>query len=262
MMKRLILVLGIAIIGLFSGCSENSTEPETGNGTLKMYLVDAPAGYDAVNIAVDRVEVHVSNGAGKDSGWVVINDQPQTYNLLDLTNGARAVLGEATLAPQHYTQIRLFVGEGSHVIVDGVQETLYIPSSTVKLTHAFWIEANTLYEITLDFDAEKSVFETGSNRYTLQPTIRVIANVVSGTISGTVTPLDASASVWVVTENMDTITTYPDTTGYFKLMAVPEGMYDVYVTPGNEAYQEVLTENVEVTANQNTDLGTIALPVK
>jgi hypothetical protein len=259
-MKTWMVILSVLTVGLFSACSDNSTEPETGSGTLKMYLVDAPAAYDAVNIAVERVDVHVSNGAGKDSGWVVVNDQPQTYNLLELTNGAHAVLGEAALPPNHYTQIRLFIGAGSNVVVDGAAKDLYIPSSTVKLTHAFWIEANTLYEMTLDFDAEQSVYETGSNRYTLQPTIRVIANVVSGTISGSVTPLDAAASVWLETEDMEKITAYPDTTGFFKLMAVPEGVYDVYVTPENEAYQEVVKENVEVSAKQNTDLGTIDLP--
>jgi hypothetical protein len=261
-MKTWMVILSVLAVGLFIGCSESSTEPETGSGTIKMYLVDAPAGYDAVNIVVDRVEVHVSNGAGKDSGWVVVNDQPQTYDLLKLTNGAHAVLGEATLPPNHYTQIRLFIGTGSNVIVDGVEEDLYIPSNSVKLTHAFWIEANTLYEMTLDFDAEKSVFKTEANRYTLQPTIRVIANVVSGTISGSVTPLDAAASVWLETEDMEMIMAYPDTTGYFKLMAVPEGTFDVYVTPENEAYQEVLRQNVVVSAKQNTDLGTIDLPAK
>jgi hypothetical protein len=226
-----------------------------------MYLLDAPAAYDAVNIVVDRVEVHLSNGAGKDSGWVVVNDQSQTHNLLELTNGAHAVLGEATLAPNHYTQIRLFIGAGSQVIVNGIAKDLYIASTTVKLTHAFWIEANTLYELTLDFDAEQSVYETGSNRYSLQPTIRVIANVVSGSISGTVTPLDAGALVWLETEDLETIKTYPDDTGYFKLMAVPEGVYDVHITPENEAYQEVVMENVAVVAEQNTDIGTVDLPV-
>jgi len=258
-MKTFILVLTILVTGLFIRCSEKSTEPEVTNGTIKMYLVDAPAGYDAVNIVVDRVEVHVSDGAGKDSGWVVVNDEPQMYNLLELTNGAQAVLGETTLAPRHYTQIRLYVAEGSHVIVDGVQKDLYIPSASVKLTHAFWIEANTLYELTLDFDAEKSVYETGSNRYTLQPTIRVVANVISGTISGYVSPKEVISTVWTVSGE-DTIKAYPDTTGYFKLMAVPENIYDVYVTPDDPSYDEVLVENVEVVAKQDSDLGTIDLP--
>lgn len=261
-MKILHLLIAVTILGFFTGCSDKSTEPETGNGTLKMYLVDAPAGYDAVNIYIDRVEVHVSNGAGKDSGWVVINDEPKMHNLLELTNGIEAVLGEAELAPNHYTQIRLFVGGESHVIVDGNRKDLYIPSASVKLTHAFWIEANSLYELTLDFDADKSVFETGANRYTLQPTIRVVANVVSGTVSGNVMPLDASASVWLETEDMEMISAYPDTTGHFQLMAIPEGVYNVTVTPENEAYQEVVVENVEVTAKQNTDLGTINLPLQ
>ena len=49
-MKTLNLLLAITVLGFFIGCSDKSTEPVTGSGTLKMYLVDAPAGYDAVNI--------------------------------------------------------------------------------------------------------------------------------------------------------------------------------------------------------------------
>ena len=244
---------------VFFSCTKDSVSPTSEMGEMKIYLVDSPAEYDAVNIVVNRVEVHKSDIGGSDSGWVVINDQPTTYNLLEFRNGVTAVLGDAELYAGHYTQMRLIIDQGSHVIVEGTTYGLEIPSgdtSGFKFTHAFTIEENKVYELTVDFEVKRSVFLTGNNRYTLQPTLRLVPNVISGTISGTVLPFDAQSIVWSMVDT-DSVFTYPDETGYFQLMALPEGQYDVNITPGNEAFNETTIPNIVVTREQNTDLGTI-----
>jgi hypothetical protein len=244
------------------GCSDSDSNPtgETGTGELKLYLVDSPSEFDAVNIVVTRVEVHVA-GADSNSGWWVINDSTATYNLLTLTNGANAVLGDTLLPADHYTQIRLYIGVGSNVVVDGITYPLTIPSgvqSGLKLNHQFEIEPNTLYELTLDFDAESSIHQTGNEQYMLNPVIRVTANVVSGTISGIIDPASARPLIWTVA-GIDTCNIYPDTlSGYFKLMALPGGTYAVHIEP-TTAYQDTTVSGVQVIAEQTTNLGTIVL---
>jgi hypothetical protein len=42
-------------------------------------------------------------------------------------------------------------------------------------------------------------------------------------------------------------------------MAIPEGQYDVNISPGKTDYNEKTISNVEVTREENTDLGTINL---
>ncbi|HWP82093.1 MAG TPA: DUF4382 domain-containing protein [Bacteroidota bacterium] len=256
---HIFLIVAIVSVGIFVGC-EKSTAPLR-TGELRMYLVDSPSRYDAVNIAVTRVEVHRAD-ADTGSGWTVVSSAPALYDLLKLRNGASALLGGARLEAGEYTQIRLIIGQGSNVVVNGVTHPLTIPSgvqSGLKLVHQFTIEPEELYELTLDFDAERSIVVTGSNQYLLRPTIRVQANVISGSISGTVLPLTANAIVQT-TVGTDTVTAYPDTTnGFFRLVAIPVGTYNVSIIPASPTYRDTTISGVAVTRGQNTLLGTITL---
>ena len=250
-------------LGLF-GCSDDSA---TGNsngaqGDIKIYLVDSPSSYDAVNIVVTEVSVHIAS-SDSNSGWTVINSTTRTINLLNLTNGNFDILGTSRLDVGRYTQIRLMIGTGSNVVVDGEVHPLDIPSGTqsgLKLNHQFDIEADVLYELTLDFDASRSIHVTGNGQYQLRPVIRVIANIVSGSISGIVSPASANAFVSTVA-GLDTVTTYANvTSGGFTLMALPAGLYAVAIHSGNSAYADSTLTGVTVVAQQNTNIGTIALP--
>lgn len=258
-MKKLVM-LSMMIVALFIGCSEDSTGPAQGTGVLKMYLVDSPSSYDSVIIFVSRVEVH---RAGDDStaGWYVINNILRSFNLLQLRNGASAVLGDSILTSGDYTQIRLILTDGNYVIDNGVKHDLIVPSGTqtgIKLNHAFTIEPNAIYELMLDFNVDKSIHITGNGHYMLKPVIRCMPMIISGTISGQVLPLDAQAIIFT-TVGLDTVTTYPDTLGFFKLMALPQGTYNVEIDPLNAVYKDTVITGVNVLANQNNNIGLVQL---
>lgn len=260
-MKHLLLLIAAAALAI-TGCEKSTVESGPGPGELKLYLVDSPGEYDEVNIIVARVEVHNSD-TDTLTGWSVINNTPSSYDLLKLRNGANSILGDAKLAPGHYTQLRLMIDSGSNVVVGGILHPLVIPSgmeSGIKLTHAFTIESDKLYELTLDFDANASVKELGSDTYKLQPTIRVVSNVVSGTISGRVLPAEANALVQTMA-GLDTVSTMPDTSGYFKLMALPEGTYAVKIIPSNAAYKDSTVAGIVVARGEDHSIGTITLPL-
>ncbi|HEX9828593.1 MAG TPA: DUF4382 domain-containing protein [Bacteroidota bacterium] len=253
---RFIPIAAMLLIG--SGCDSSTGPP--GDGQIRMHMVDTPADYDEVNITVTRVEVHMA-GSDSASGWVVVNSTPATYDLLDLRNGASAVLGDASLSAGHYTQIRLILGAGCNVVVGGVTFNLIVASGTetgVKLNHQFEIVSGETYELTLDFDASRSIVLTGALQYTLKPTIRVQANQTSGSISGTVLPLDASVMVWTIAGS-DTVSTAPAEDGSFKLMALPEGSYDVRFEPENATYADTTISGVAVVKGQTTSIGTVTL---
>lgn len=252
----------IAVIFIAS-CSE-STSSEIVQGQIKITMVDAPAGFDQVNISVARVEVHIT-GADSSSGWVVINEIESTYDLLTLSNGATAVLGNSSLDAGHYTQIRLIIGDGSNVVVDGVGYPLEIPGGDqtgIKLNQEFEIQGGLEFELILDFDTENSILLTGSGQYIMNPVIRVVPAEISGTISGKINPVNADASVSALSGTETISTTADTTTGLFKLMALIQGTYDVKVSSGNAAYNDTTISNVIVFAKQNTDLGTLNLSLK
>lgn len=258
-----VLLIFTAITFFIFKCSD-SASPESELGQIKITILDAPAEYDEINIVVSRVEVHKS-GFDSTSGWVIINNNTATYDLLSLRNGASAILGNNLLDAGNYTQIRLIIGEGSNIVVDGSAYPLEIPSgsqSGLKLNHMFLIEPGNLYELILDFDADRSIVQTGNGQYKLKPVIRVVPLITSGTISGQIRPISAAGYVYAIS-GADTSTTMAEPiTGAFKLMALLELTYRIEVLSANTAYNDWTINNVDVIAQQNTGLGIITLSEK
>ncbi len=248
------MMLGIV---LFIGC-ESTSEPGT-TGNFVLYLTDAPGEFDEVNISVESVEVHRA-----EDGWIVINDVPEVYDLLELTNGVTAVLGEAVLDPGLYTQIRLMIGEESNVVLDGQTYDLEIPSGLqtgLKLVQSFQIEADYTYELLLDFDAHRSVNQLGAiNEFVLQPAYRLQSIATSGSIAGSVEPAAARAVVTVYQGGEVVTTTYADEdTGDFKVIHLPEGNYSVHFEAREDGYGEHTMDNVSVSVGETTQLDPVDL---
>jgi hypothetical protein len=217
---------------------------------------------DSVIICVSRVEVHSAGTDSTQGSWTVLNDSLRYFDLLLLQNGASAVLGDTSLPAGKYTQIRLIVEDSNYVIDNGIKHHLTIPSGNqtgIKLNHSFEIESGKLYQLYLDFNVDKSINITGNGQYKLKPTIRVIPVVISGSISGQVLPLDTNPTIWTIV-GPDTASTFTDLNGLFKLMALPEGTYDVHIIPDDTlVYRDTTVTDISVVANQNTNIGIITL---
>lgn len=252
-----------AIVLVLAGCSK-STEPVAGTtGTFQINMIDSPAGYDQVNIVIDSVQAHISSSDTL-SGWYTLNRTPKSYDLLKLVNGANAIIGQATVPVGQYSQIRLYVGSGSNVVVNGLTNSLTTPSgsqSGVKLNVNASIEPDITYVLTLDFDASRSIVVTGNNKYSLKPVIRALATATTGLIAGTVTPVSTRPSLWATT-SVDTVTTSADTTGGFKVSYLNPATYKLYISPKDTSYRDTTIAGIVVTAGATTQLGTIVLRQK
>ena len=256
---RIIHWIGVSVLCfmVIVNCSDSTTP--SGPGRLRLFLTDAPAAYDQVNIVVTEVDVHLADSDSL-SGWTTVNDDSSTYNLLTLRNGANALLGDTTLTTGKYTQVRLHVGEGSNVVVDGITHPLDISvSNTIMLNHNVDIAPAMVYLLILDFDAARSIVKTGVGEYKLTPIIR-IANLDSvGSISGKVTPIEARAEVATLV-GVDTITAFCDTTtGVFRLPIIPAGTYSLNIASTNLSYSDSTITGVAVVKGYNTNFGTVVL---
>lgn len=239
------------------------TDSDTSMGSLEVRMHDAPIdSADEVNVSVKQVEI---NEGSDEQGWSVISSPNQTYNLLDLTNGAYEVLGDTTLPTGIYQQIRLVLNETGHsVVVDGQSYNLKIPSGTqtgVKLNVNAEIKENITYELLLDFDVARSVKEAGNsqaNEYILRPVIHATNNAVTGAIAGTVNPSEAEPVVYAI-QGSDTLgTTIADTSsGDFSIIGLEEGSYDISIDPRDGDYETADTTGVDVTIGETNDIGTI-----
>ena len=245
----------------FTGCSQDSSP---GMGTLQVKLHDAPVDYDEVNIFIERVEVN--NTAG-DEGWQVISEPNESFNLLELTNGAFEMIADVELEAGTYPQIRLILSRDANtVVIDGESHNLFVPSGAqtgVKLNIHAEIREGTVYTLLLDFDALRSVVKTGKAAnpgFLLKPVIRAAKEANTGNIGGVVTPFDARAVVYAIA-GVDTISsTFANVSnGKFLLVGLEEGEYDVSVEPREDGFVGTRFGGVSVTANETTDVGTIEL---
>lgn len=249
-MKTLFAVIVLFVTSLtVIGCNE---DPLNGTGRLVMYLTDGPTSFESVNVVIARVDVHMSGG-----GWVTVNDSTRTFDLLTLRNGAVSVLGDAGLTAGHYTQIRLILGAGSTVTVDGQTFELSVPSNEIKLIHQFRIEAGTQYELLLDFDAARSVVYSNGT-YHLKPTIRVRAVAQTGTITGEVLALQTTALI-TASATGDTAATYSALNGSFTIMGLMPGEYTLRIQGTDNSNFETTVYGVQVRAGQTTNVGVIVV---
>jgi len=243
------MLAAVTLLAACGGGSSTTSGSATGQGTLRVALTDAPScGFDEVNVTVEKVRVHRSStAADADAGWseVVLNPA-RRVNLLDLTNGVLAELGQTELPAGIYTQLRLqLASNGStgpyanSVLPTGGTETpLDTPSaqqSGLKMNVNLTVAANELADVVLDFDACKSVVTRGaSGRYNLKPVVTVLPRVrLDGLVAeGMVAPAIALPTTTVSLQNagVPVRSTVPDASGRFVLYPVPAGTYDLVVS--------------------------------
>ena len=145
-----------------------------GTGTLVMKLTDAPPDLNitAALVTISQVNVHYAGTNDTNGSWITVINESQTFDLIQIQN-ATEFLGSMSLPAGWYTQIRLFV-DSAIVTIDGIQYDLKIPSNKVKLITPWLLQDGQTLTLTLDFDVQKSVHETGSGNYIMKPTIKVI----------------------------------------------------------------------------------------
>ncbi len=252
----------VAIPLIFVGC-DPAASGET--GTMKVMLHDNPADYDEVNVFIEGVEV---NNAEDDTGWVEIGTPQETFDLLELTNGAMEELGTEELEAGTYEQIRLILGSDGHsVVIDSVEHDLKVPSGAqtgIKLNINAEIEPDITYTILLDFDAHRSVVKAGNEQsgvqYLLKPVISATNQAVTGNIAGVVDPAEAEPVVYAIAGSDTLTSTQADTSdGSFTLVGLEAGTYTVSIDPTNDTYQSQDTTGVDVTVGETNDIGTITL---
>jgi uncharacterized protein DUF4382 len=252
---HLFLVAVLALV-LVNACSDDdSTSPAT-TGTLVVRLTDAPVTYDEINITFSEIAVSMNGG------WVSLPlATSETINLLEWNNGNSIVIGQADISPGKVTQIRLLI-EDATIVVDGTTHPLEIPSgmqSGLKLNAKFDIVVGITYELVLDFNAEKSVVETGNGKYKLQPVIRVQAVANTGSFSGIVSNPDENPIARAFdSNNVEITSTPPDaSTGAFKLSFLTPGTYKVVIE--DDLGRSYTQDGIDVVAGEDTDIGTVIL---
>jgi hypothetical protein len=182
----------VLLAGLIAGavaCDDGATSP-SGNDTLRVMLTDTPfTDARALLVTFSEVSAHASGGT-----FVTVpfagGASSRTCDLKKLV-GNEDVLGTGALAAGHYTQIRLIVSSAT-IYFDaesasptacaaaisapaGRSAPVTIPSGQVILNREFDLTSDTVTTITLDFDGDQSLKETGNGMFIMTPVVAVVS---------------------------------------------------------------------------------------
>lgn len=254
-MKKIIFAL-LALI-LCAACSDDSSVNTTetipdGHGRIRVVAFDAPAeNLDHVYLHV--VEVNLKTQESQP--WITLARPDTIIDFLDLVNGINVIVADTIIPTGTYTQLRLVLGDGNSVVVDGETFPLKVPSgqqSGVKINLNFSLANREVAELYVDFDASKSVqWNPGQNLYMMHPTFKAYKRTTSGAILGTVRttgglPL-ANARVEAVSMANDTIATLTGLNGMYVLF-VPAATYTVTATSSLYPLADTVYTNLTVNA--------------
>ena len=156
---------------VFSSCSKDEAKSR-----FTVYLTDAPAAYDAVNIEVIRLEIK-AEADNSENGWQELPLNAGIYNLLDFTNGMDTMLSTIELPAGKISQLRMILGTNNSIVVNGTSmplplETPSAQQSGLKFNIHADLAEGVHYRMWIDFDAARSVVENGNGDYILKPVLR------------------------------------------------------------------------------------------
>lgn len=224
-----------------AACGDGSGPSDTGTVTVR--LSDAPS--DDLQSAVIYISEVTIKGSGVSADEEVISDTKASFDLLTLQNGVTAILGSAEVPTGSYSQIRLLVDsarvvlKAGHTFSDGTNTAkLTVPSGSqtgLKVNISPPVEVTSGETVlVVDFDVSQSFVFQGPrdhpNSISFKPVLHATALNVAASISGTVTPLTANATVYAVQGTDTAATAFPSaTTGAYTLRFLAPGTYTVGV---------------------------------
>jgi len=252
-MSKFFRVFGFCLLAasIFSSCDSDDNKM----AKVQVRMVDAPADYESVFIDVVDVQINAD-------GWTSLEGvEKKVYDLLKLTNGEEAILGEIELPEGQLGEIRLVLGENNQLVLDGKTLDLDTPSASqsgLKIKLNTQLEAGVTYKLVLDFDAAKSIVKAGgSEKFNLKPVIRAEMEAQTGSIQGTIEPADTKCAVYAIV-GTDSISTYPNEEGQFLIRALEAQAYNVVAIPdAASGLTKVTMENIDVITGEVTQLDVI-----
>jgi hypothetical protein len=253
----------IASLSFFS-CAKNESS-STGKARLQVALTDDPGNYEVVNIDVQDIRINYSNDST--NGWVSLPGvRAGNYDVLRLANGKDTLLANAEIQSGKIEQIRLVLGSNNYVRLNGQNYNLQTPSaqqSGLKIKIHQEVNEGITYKLLLDFDASRSIVQTGNannnnGKYILKPVIRASMEAIGGSVRGFVLPNSFATAVYAL-QGTDTVTGTYTVNGSYMLKGLNAGSYSLAFVPSDTTYKKQTLSNITITTNNVTSVDTVRL---
>ncbi len=261
MNKSIFAILAAVVVMLFAGC----TKTNNGFGRLVVNVTDAPFPIDDIEsatVTISKVELRkAGDGISDGSPFVIVSEEPVTFDLIDLRNGVVDKLTDLEIEEGEYNLVRLYVDEASLKVKDGETYNVKVPSGEqtgikIFIRPSLIVEGGLTSELLLDFDLSRSFIMRGHmnnprgiNGFIFKPVVRAVNNTTAGRIEGFVKDEAGeaieNASVTVGQGEDEISTAFTDETGFYSVIGLPAGEYSV--SASKEGYETVTFDEVTVT---------------
>jgi hypothetical protein len=253
-MKNPILPILVITVAMLSCTDESINDNNNGSARLSFRLTDAPAAYDEINIDIIAAEAIVNDST------INLDVNAGIYNLLDFVNGKDTLIVDQEVPAGKLSQIRLILGDNNTIVVNSKSSDLKTPSaqqSGLKLkVHEEFLQG-VAYEYVIDFDAARSIVETGNGKFILKPVLKVFTKSVSGAVIGVVSPAKAKPLIYAISAQLDSVSAHSDTiSGKFMFNGLAEGTYKLNFLP-QSPYKDTTLMNISVKTGLVTKLDTL-----
>ena len=173
-MKMKLGAVMLAVV-IASGCSTQSTTPDTEKGQFQLYISDQPADiddFDHLNVTVSQVRVfsQQENSTNNSSSSFTEFNITETVDLTQLKgDNASAILTEE-LDAGNYSKLEL---EASSIDaeVNGSEVEVKLPSGKLQLTKGFTVAPNETTEFVFDIQVALRGNQQNNQGYILRPVI-------------------------------------------------------------------------------------------
>lgn len=281
-----LLLMGLVLTSCSrSDVSDIAPNPTVNLRNVNLYLSDAPADFQHVNIDIQKIEVKVDLDRSHENDdsygdndedyddteevdvfgrWISLNVMPQQMDVLALRNGLERLMGNATVGTR-IRKVRITLGN-ANTLVDGDGRTcrFTLINDTENFIYARVKNEdmdNSLrgnIDLRVDFDLARSIVPDG-DEYILSPKIRLFNLSTTGSVVGTIAPFEVGARV-MITDGRGFETGAIPTVGegLFRVRGLRPGVaYTITITAPGYHDQEI--RDVVVNPNEEYQLPEINL---
>ncbi len=260
MYRYIVLLLIILFIAFNISCDQSATGNDT-EGQLIVKFTDDPFPIEQINqvdLKISKIEIRLKDN-NEENPFKVIFQQDTLISFIDLRNGATADMPEVDIPVGTYDLVRVYIDSASIGLSDGSFYQLKVPSAAqsglkIFIKPAIQIQGGLTSELLLDYDISKSFNTQGNYKsksgikgFHFKPVIRACNLSTSGRIIGTVADTSgtrlSNAQVWIEQDSI-IATTYTNADGYYGILGVMAGTYDIFCTKTD--YDTVSVSGVEV----------------
>ncbi|NVJ86458.1 MAG: DUF4382 domain-containing protein [Algoriphagus sp.] len=265
-MRKIHALFIFSILSLsFLGCSSGDESPKA---LLNLVLVDAPPAYDSVFVEILGVDV-LMNVEGRDteqqSFFIPYELGDKRIKISDLVAGEVLLLGRGTLPPGQIIGMEMRLGSSHSLWENEKSYPLPLKSDLdplIPIDAELSLDAGLSYDLILDFDLEKSIRTISLEPFSfeLDPKIETIYPGQFGELKGSISQTTLRPAIFAI-RNGDSTSTHTNSSGSF-LFRLPEGIYDIYLDPKDDAFLADTLFGVEIINRKSITLDRISFRPK